>query len=132
MSRYQILVDSSVWINYFKNGQPDVMDRLIREDLFCINEIIYTELAPVLQKQNEMNALEGLAALEKVPLNIDWEIIRKYQLMNLQNGINHVGIPDLIILQQVIDQKLTLFSFDKHFRLMQDHLSFELFDIPSM
>ncbi len=132
MSRYQVLIDSSVWVSYFKNGQPEVIDRLILEDLVCVNEIIFTELAPVLQKQNEMSALEGLAALERVPLNIDWEIIRKYQLMNLQNGINHVGIPDLIILQQVIDQKLTLFSFDKHFRLMQDHLNFDLFDPPSM
>ena len=61
-----------------------------------------------------------------IPLTIDWEIIRDYQLMNLQNGINKVGIPDLIILQQVIDQKITLFSFDKHFRLMQAYLNFEL------
>jgi len=46
--------------------------------------------------------------------------------MNLQNGINNVGIPDLIILQQVIGQKISLFSFDKHFKLMQNHLNFEL------
>lgn len=128
MSRYQVLADSSVWITYFKNGEPSVLDRLIQEDLVCINEIILTELVPILIKQNEVKTTESLLALERIPLHIDWEIIRGYQLNNLQNGINSVGIPDLIILQQVIDQKLTLFSYDKHFKLMRKHLSFELFE----
>lgn len=128
MSRYQVLADSSVWITYFKNGEPSVLDRLIQEDLVCINEIILTELVPILIKQNEVKTAKSLLALERIPLHIDWEIIRGYQLNNLQNGINRVGIPDLIILQQVIDQKLTLFSYDKHFKLMRKHLSFELFE----
>lgn len=127
MSRYKILTDSSVWIDYFKNGKPAILDRLIEENLICINEIIFTELAPVLEKQNEIITLEGLEAIERIPLNIDWKIIRKYQIMNLENGINNAGIPDMIILQQVIDEKYSLFSFDKYFRLMRKHLNFELF-----
>lgn len=128
MSRYQVLVDSSIWISYFKNGEPAVLDRLIQEDLVCTNEIILSELIPLLLKQKEHSTVEGLLSLERIPLHIDWEIIRRYQLSNLQNGINHVGIPDVIILQQVIDQKLSLFSFDKHFELMGKDLSFDLFD----
>lgn len=128
MSSYKVLTDSSVWIDYLKKGEPAILDRLIDEDLVCINEIIFTELAPVLRKQNEMSALEGLEALERIPLKVDWVIIRKYQSMNLENGINHVGIPDLMILQQVIDEKITLFSFDKYFKLMKNHLKFELFE----
>ena len=85
-----------------------------------------TELMPAATLKNETDILEGLQALSMIPLNIDWEIVRDYQLMNLQNGINNVGIPDLIILQQVIDEKITLFSFDKHFRLMQSSLNFDL------
>jgi len=127
MSRYKILTDSSVWIDYLKNGQPGILDRLIEENLICINEIIFTELAPVLKKQNETIALKGLQAIDRIPLNIDWDVIRKYQFMNLENGINHVGIPDLIILQQVINEKITLFSYDKHFKLMKNYLNYDLF-----
>ena len=76
--------------------------------------------------KNETEILEGLKAIELIPLNVDWEIIRDYQLMNLKNGINKVGIPDLMILQQVIEKKISLFSFDKRFKLMQNHLNFEL------
>ncbi len=126
MSRYSVLVDSSVWIEYFKSGGVDKLDRLIEEDLACVNELILTELVPAATLKKETDILDGLQALSMIPLTIDWEIIRDYQLMNLQNGINKVGIPDLIILQQVIDQKITLFSFDKHFRLMQAYLNFEL------
>jgi predicted nucleic acid-binding protein len=85
-----------------------------------------TELEPTLRLNNETDILEGLKAIEMIPLNIDWDIIRDYQLMNLKNGINRVGIPDLMILQQVIERKISLFSFDKHFKLMQNHLHFEL------
>jgi len=126
MSPYNVLIDSSVWIEYLKSGGLKKLDRLIEEDLACINEIILTELAPSLLLKNEIEILEGLKAIEMIPLNVDWDIIRDYQLMNLKNGVNKVGIPDLIILQQVIEQKMSLFSFDKHFKLMQNHLQFEL------
>lgn len=129
MSQYKVLVDSSVWIEYFKSGKIKILDRLIEEDLACINELIFTELAPLLFKKGEDDVVAGLSALELVPLQIDWNIIRDYQLMNLKNGINRVGIPDLIILQQVIDQKITLFSFDKHFALMNEHLNFEIMKV---
>lgn len=120
-------MDSSVWIEYFKSGGIKKLDRLIEEDFVCINELIFTELAPVLTNQGEDEILEGLKALEMKPLIIDWNIIRQYQLINISNGINKVGIPDLIILQQVVEEKLSLFSFDTHFKVMRDHISFELF-----
>lgn len=131
MSRYKVLVDSSIWVDYFKNGGYPELDFLIEEELACINELIFTELAPVLMKKKKIKLLNGLQALEMIPLNIDWELIRQYQLMNLNNGINKVGIPNLIILQQIIDEKISLFSIDKHFKLMKEHLHFNLFKISS-
>ena len=128
MSKYQVLVDSSVWIDYFRNGSHNKLEQLIIEDLACVNEIILTELIPTLKKLNQSEVIDSLEALEKIPLRIDWNIIRKYQFMNLQNGINKVGIPDLLILQQVIDQKLTLYTFDKHFKLMQSNLQFDILE----
>ncbi|MBD1434155.1 PIN domain-containing protein [Sphingobacterium sp. DN00404] len=126
MSRYKVLIDSSAWIQYFNVGDVPVIDRLLEEDFACTNDLILTELQPVLAHRQRYDVLEGLLALERIPLLIDWEAIRKYQLMNFQNGINKVGIPDLIILQQVIEEKITLFSFDKHFKLMGKYLNFDL------
>lgn len=128
MQSYQVLIDSSVWIDYFKSGKNETLDRLIEEDLICTNRLILTELTPFLIHLNQASIVEELNAVNIIPLNIDWDIIQEYQLINLRNGINNVGIPDLIILNQVIQHKLTLFSFDKHFKLMQKQLQFELMD----
>jgi predicted nucleic acid-binding protein len=122
-----VLVDSSVWIQFFRNGgMPDLV-RLIEEDLICTNQLILTELLPSLSLLNSKQAIEGLNAIVQIPLSIDWTLIRKYQEVNLAHGINNVGIPDLIIMQQVIENKLTLYSFDKHFRLMNKQFKFEMF-----
>lgn len=126
MSKYKVLVDSSVWIDYFRSGDIASLDRLIEEDLVCTNELILTELVPALLHQRSNDVMESLGAIEKIPLRIDWKSIQEYQHMNLQNGINKVGIPDLIVLQQVIEEKITLFSFDKHFKLMRAFLNYEL------
>lgn len=126
MSAYSILIDSSVWIEYFRTGKPEKLDQIIVEDLACINDLILTELVPSLKLKKETEIIEGLQAIQMIPLDIDWDIVREYQVMNLKNGINKVGIPDLITLQQVINKKISLFSFDNHFKLMQNHLTFDL------
>lgn len=123
----KVLVDSSVWIAYFKEGD-EVLTTLLEEDLVCTNDLILTELLPVLHTRKKLEIIDSLLALEKAPLHINWEIIRRYQKINLQYGINKVGIPDLIILQQVINEMLTLYSFDKHFKLMKSYFTFELID----
>src|SRR5690606_24279626 len=123
MSKYSVLVDSSVWIQYFRSAEIPMLDQLLEEDFVCTNDLILTELQPVLMHRGRHDILEGLLALERIPLRIDWQLIRQYQMMNLRNGVNKVGIPDLIIIQQVIDEKLSLFSLDKHFKLMKDFLN---------
>ncbi len=121
-----VLVDSSIWIDYFRNGKNDTLDKLILEDLIVTNDIILTELIPALEIQNRKTVIESIESIDVLPLSIDWKLIRKYQSINLQNGINKVGIPDLLILQQVIEHNLTLFSLDKHFELMNQHFTFDL------
>lgn len=126
MDKPPILVDSSVWIDFFKSENPNVLDRYLEENLVSTNDIILTELLPQLLVDRKQVIVEGLTSLYKIPLNIDWDLVRHYQLLNLKNGINRVGLPDLIILQQVLEEKLTLFSYDKHFMLMRQFLKFDL------
>ena len=121
----KVLVDSSVWVNYFKQGD-DLLYTLIEEDIVCTNEIILSELLPVLIRRKQHEVIESLSSLEVIPLEIDWSLIRKYQVINLDRGVNNVGIPDLVILQQVIEAKLSFYTLDKHFSMMKDYLSFEL------
>jgi predicted nucleic acid-binding protein len=122
INSYQVLVDSSVWIQYFRFGGIEKLDRLLEEDLVCTNDLILSELGPSLIVQNKVEIWESLRALNRIPLRIDWDLIRGYQILNMKNGINKIGIPNLIIVQQVIEEKLSIFTFDKHFKLMNNFL----------
>ncbi len=121
-----VLVDTSVWIDFFRNKTNTTLEQLIKEDIIVINDIILTELIPVLTLQNQKEVIESLKSIDLVPLHVDWGLIRNYQTINLQNGINKIGIPDLLILQQLIENNLTLFTLDKHFALMQPYFYFRI------
>ncbi|MBI2438574.1 MAG: PIN domain nuclease, partial [Lentisphaerae bacterium] len=56
----------------------------------------------------------------------DWDGIIEMQVACLRNGINRVGIPDLIVAQQAMQHNLSLFSLDKHFRLLGKHVPLSL------
>ena len=88
--------------------------------------LILAELIPALTLQNQKEVIESLKSIDSVPLHVDWGLIRNYQTINLQNGINKAGIPDLLILQQLIENNLTLFTLDKHFALMQPYFYFRI------
>lgn len=126
MLRSSVLVDSSVWIDFFKSSKTTSLELYLEEDLISTNDLILSELIPRLKLERKDDAIEGLLSIEKIPLNIDWDLIRYYQVLNLKNGVNKVGIPDLLILQQVIEEKLALFSLEKHFKLMQSFLKFDM------
>lgn len=125
-----ILVDSSVWIDYFRGGEKsNQLPMLIELDLVCTNEIILSELLPILQHRNQKEIIESLKALKCLPYTIFWDGIRALQLLNLQNGINKVGLSDLMIAQHCLDENIELWSFDKHFKLMATHTSLKLMDL---
>ncbi|MBU4055315.1 MAG: PIN domain nuclease, partial [Proteobacteria bacterium] len=67
-----------------------------------------------------------LRNIRRLDLFIDWNQIIDYQYKCLKNGINGVGIPDLIIAQNAIQNECELFSQDNHFFLMRDILNFNI------
>jgi hypothetical protein len=123
-----ILVDSSVWISYFRGvDDSSKLNKLIDNNAICINELILSEIIPslVMKKENEVISL--LNSIEKIKMEIDWIGIRQMQVINLKNGLNRVGIPDLIIAQNAIQNKVELFSFDKHFELMKKSIGLKTY-----
>lgn len=115
----KVLVDSSVWIGFFSRGMHGSLENLIEEDLICTNDIILTELVPFMHRARAFNAIKSLQSLEKYELDIHWPSIIELQILNLSNGINNVGIPDLIICTSAIENNLMLWTEDKHFSLME-------------
>ncbi len=124
----KVLVDSSIWIDYFRSGQNSTnMDYLIDNNLIIINEIIIAELVPFLKRKGQNKIINLLYAIEKVKLKIDWNNIIDLQYKCLKKGINKVGIPDLIIIQNVIDNNISLYTLDKHFEFIRNIYDFDIY-----
>ena len=124
----QVLVDSSVWIDYFKSGQhSQQLDVLIQENLVVTNEIILSELIPFLRLKNQRKVTGMLEKILRLHLDIDWKEIREYQFRCIKRGINGVGIPDLIIAQNAIQHICPIYSLESHFEDIYEILDFDLF-----
>ena len=124
----KVLIDSSVWIDYFKSGdRSSGLDYLIDNNLIFTNELVLTELVPFLRLQHQKSLIELLNHIARLPLSIDWQQIQEFQLACLKAGINGIGIPDLIIAQNAIHNGSLIYSLDNHFKLMQEILNLELY-----
>ena len=123
-----ILVDSSIWIDYFKTGKhSNALDLLIDENIIVVNDLILAEIIPFLYIKKEIHLIKLLSSIEKATLSIDWDNIIKLQTKCLKHGINKIGIPDLVIVQNAIMHKLEIYTLDKHFKLMSQYVPITLY-----
>jgi len=124
-----VIVDTSVWIDYFRSGNNSAkLDFLIDEELIVINDLILAELVPFLKVQNQRNIIKLLFNIKKLVLTLNWDQIIEFQFNCLKNGLNGIGIPDLIVAQNAKQNRCEIYSFDNHFRLMKDILELQLVD----
>lgn len=122
-----VLIDSSVWIEYFRNGNnSEKVDFLIDENLVVTNDLILAELTPFLKIRKQHNLVDLLNNISRLPIDIKWDQIIDFQYLCLQNGLNGVGIPDLIIVQNAIQNISQIYSLDKHFSIMYGFLGVSL------
>ena len=124
-----VLVDTSVWIEYFRNGNNfEKLDFLIDENLVATNDLILAELIPFLKVRNQDKLINLLYKINKYEIVVNWGQIIDYQYSCLKKGLNGIGIPDLIIVQNAKQNHCSIYSLDNHFNLMENILNVRLID----
>ena len=122
------LVDTSVWIDGFRGGKfLEALKALIDRREICINDVILSELIPSIRIRKEKELEDLLYLLPRVPMQIDWNGIVSMQTENLKHGVNKVGLPDIIIAQNAMQNGVQLLSLDKHFELMAKIVPLQLY-----
>jgi predicted nucleic acid-binding protein len=122
-----VLVDTSIWVEYFRSGKDsERLDFLIDENLIATNDLILAELIPFLRLRNQRKLINSLLNINKLDLSINWNQLIDYQYKCLKNGLNGIGIPDLIIAQNAKQNNCEIYSLDNHFRLMKDILNLQV------
>jgi len=122
-----ILVDSSIWIDYFRSGKKsELIHHLLEENIVVTNDLILAELIPSLFVKNFKSVISKLKFLKKLDLQINWNDIITTQTSCLQNGINGIGISDLIIAQNATQNKAPLYTLNGHFEKLSSLVKLEL------
>jgi len=116
-----ILVDSSVWVSFFRGTKgeekvAEALEYLLSGDEATVNEVIKTEVMPMMVVRGEDASL--FDAVRCSELSIDWPAVRDLQVKCLKGGLNKIGIGDLVIALDAVSRKVPLFTLDKHFRQM--------------
>ncbi len=124
-----VLVDTSIWIEYFRNGNDfEKLDFFIDENLVATNDLILAELIPFLKIRNQRKLINLLYKINKLEIVVNWEQIIDYQHKCLKKGLNGIGIPDLIIAQNAKQNHCSIYSLDNHFNLMANIHNIKLID----
>jgi len=122
-----VLVDTSVWIDYFRSGEnSEELDFLIDENLVAINDLILAEIVPFLKVRNQNKIIQLLYGIQNLGLEINWAQIIEFQCKCLKNGLNGIGIPDLIMAQNAKQNRCEIYSLDSHFNRMKDILALQV------
>jgi hypothetical protein len=122
-----VLVDTSIWVEYFRSGHnSEKLDFLIDENLVVTNDLILAELIPFLKIRKQGKVIRLLRNIQKLALSIDWDQISEYQYKCLKNGLNGVGIPDLIIAQNAKQHHSIIYSLDNHFPRIKEILDLQV------
>jgi predicted nucleic acid-binding protein len=123
-----VLVDSSVWIEYFRGSPGDGrLDFLIEEDLVVVNDVILAELIPALHLRRQRKLIALMREIACPPLAVDWDDLIRMQITCLRHGINKVGVPDLLIAQHAIQNHLELYSRDKHLARLAKYVALSMY-----
>ena len=123
-----VLVDSSIWIEYFRGSINDErLGFLIEENIVVVNDLILAELIPALHVRRQRKLISLMREIICPPLELDWADLMQMQIACLKHGINKVGIPALMIAQHAIQNHLELYTRDKHFKLIAQHVPLSLY-----
>ncbi|MEI6144861.1 MAG: PIN domain-containing protein [Methylococcales bacterium] len=125
----QVLVVTSIWIDYFKSGlNSEKLDEILDDNRVLTNDIILAELIPFLMIRKQQKIVDLLTNIPLLTLKIDWTEIIQWQVACLNAGINGIGISDLIIAQNSKQKRSSIYSLDKHFLSLNQVVDISLFE----
>ena len=126
-----ILVDSSVWIDYF-NGQTtretDYLDRSLGNEIAATGDVILVEVLQGFRRDADYDAARR--ALSKLPSYGMLGLERSHQAANRYRELRKSGVTvrktiDVIIGSFCIDEGLPLLFSDHDFLPMVEHLGLQ-------
>lgn len=129
-----ILVDTSVWVDFFRNApspQAEWLDRHLGTETIVIGDLILAEVLQGFRDERGFNeARRLLGQLQPINLggiDIAVEAARHYRRLRAL-GVTVRGTVDLIIATRCIADGLVLLHADRDFKGFAEHLGLRVID----
>jgi predicted nucleic acid-binding protein len=123
-----ILVDSSVWIDYFRGTvtpQTERLDALLGSELMCVGDLVLAEVLQGFNTDREFNqARKLLTSLEVIDLGgqeLAVQAARNFRTLRLM-GVTVRKTIDTLIATACIEKDLPLLYSDRDFDAFVEHL----------
>ncbi len=124
-----ILVDSSVWIDYFNGAstsQTELLHSLLGQELVVIGDLVLTEVLQGFKSDRDFKKaqqlLDTLILREMLGKNLAVKSAQNYRTLR-KKGVTVRKTIDVIIATFCIQNQLPLLHSDRDFEPMEKHLS---------
>lgn len=123
-----ILVDSSVWIDYFRgtrNEQTDILDVLLSSEPVAVGDLMLAEVLQGFKSERDFNQAKNvLLSLQQVEIGgteLAVQAARNFRSLRL-HGVSVRKTIDALIATRCIESDLLLLHSDRDFDAFEKHL----------
>jgi hypothetical protein len=127
-----VLVDTSVWIEFFRKKEPyySIVSDLMDNDSICCLGIVVAELLQGAKSDKELNTIKAfLHVFDFLPEAVgSWEKAGELSF-SLQRKGKAAGLSDCYIAVAVQAADVRLFTLDKHFSVISKETGLSLYKV---
>lgn len=131
----KVLVDTSVWIEFFRKKEPyyRVVSELMDDDRICCLGIVLAELLQGAKSEKELSTLkEFLHVFDFLPETAAlWETAGELSF-SLQRKGRTAGLSDCYIAVAAQSARVAIYSLDRHFSVIGKETDMKLYETRSM
>ena len=127
-----VIVDTSAWIEYFRNGEPSVVstvDQCLERELVAVGDLIYCEVMQGIKVKKERGYVShlflSLPQFDMVGFDIAKKSSKNYRLLR-SRGITVRKTIDVIIGTFCAERGFQIIHYDKDFDLMAPLIGLEI------
>ena len=132
MSAERILIDTSVWIDYFRNQSAlfvDFVAKIVKNHEICVPRIVLAELMQGAKSEKELSVIAEFMEAFTIIGQTDQTWVKSGRLSyELRKKGKNVNLTDCYIAVMAQENNCAVFTLDRHFKDIRTHMGIHLID----
>jgi predicted nucleic acid-binding protein len=133
MSAERIIVDTSVWIEYFRNqsaGLVGLVEKIAKSGEICVPRVVLAELIQGAKSEKEISVIEQFMEAFTIVDQTDQTWLKAGRLSyELKRKGKNINLADCYIAVLAQENDCAVLTLDRHFKDIRQHTRLPLVDI---